>query len=177
MEKKAMLLASIIGVVVGVVLVAGFNMTLSYTNTDDFCLSCHNHDIPYQELKATVHWQNKAGIEAGCADCHVPHDFIPKMMRKVAAAKEVYGHFTGIIDTDEKYLAHRDAMKAREIARLKANDSAECRNCHQVGHMDFDSQSALARKQHKKLTAGSTCIDCHQGVAHSPKAEEDDFDF
>jgi Nitrate/TMAO reductases, membrane-bound tetraheme cytochrome c subunit len=102
---------------------------------------------------------------------------MPKMIRKIAAAKEVYGHFTGVIDSDDKYLAHRQAMKDHEIARLKANDSAECRSCHQADHMDFASQSALARKQHQKLQSGSTCIDCHQGIAHTPKLEEDNFDF
>jgi cytochrome c-type protein NapC len=177
MTKKLLLLISLGGAIVGAAIVVGFNATLSYTNTDEFCLSCHNHDIPYAELKETKHWKNSAGVVAGCSDCHVPHEFLPKMMRKIAAAKEVYGHVTGVIDTDEKYLAHRDAMKTSEIARLKANDSAECRNCHQAGHMAFDDQSAMARKQHKKLASGSTCIDCHQGVAHSPRVKEDDFDF
>lgn len=180
MNKKKVLMLLAGGLLLGVALTVGFNTALSYTSTDNFCLSCHNHQIPYDELKATRHFSNAAGLTAACKDCHLPHEFTPKILRKIAAAKEVYGHFLGVINTDEKYLAHRDAMKASEIAQLKGNDSAECRTCHNVSHMDFSAQSSVARRQHKELETGKTCIDCHQGIAHSPVVsakEELDLDF
>jgi cytochrome c-type protein NapC len=175
MTKTRSILLIVFGLVLGLALLAAVNFGLKATSTDEFCLSCHNHDIPYSELKSSAHWKNNAGVIAHCADCHIPHELGPKMLRKLAAAKEVYGHFAGVIDTDEKYRAHREAMKASEIARLRANDSGECRNCHLVNHMDFASQSPVARKRHQNM-AGKTCIDCHQGIAHTA-AEEDNFDF
>lgn len=179
MKKKIhiILLLLVIGIFLGLLLTGAYSATMYYTSTDNFCLSCHNHDIPYDEFKTTVHFRNAYGVTAECHDCHLPHDFIPKVTRKLAAAKEVYGHFTGVIDSDEKYMAHRAAMKAAEIKRLKNNDSAECRNCHDVKRMDFAAQSALASKNHAEMARGKTCIDCHQGIAHTPQDEESNFDI
>ena len=62
-------------------------------------------------------------------------------------------------------------MKAREIARLQANDSQECRNCHQVDRMLLAAQTAKAQEYHQAmLTNGKTCIDCHSGIAHPENA-------
>jgi cytochrome c-type protein NapC len=176
MKRKVIILLTV-GVLLGVALTLSFNGALHYTSTDRFCLSCHNHQIPFDELTATKHWQNSAGIVAHCSDCHIPHEFGPKMLRKLAAVKEVYGQVTGVIDSNEKYLAHRQEMKASEIARLKSNDSAECRNCHLAAHMNLSSQSPVAQRMHKKLDLGMTCIDCHQGIAHSPVPTDDDYGF
>ena len=177
MKKRTALVLLAAGVILGVLFSGGFSAALHYTSTDDFCLSCHNHDIPFSELKQTKHFSNAFGVSPGCSDCHLPHSFVPKMVRKVKAAREVYGHLTGVIDTDEKYLEHREEMKAREIARLQANDSAECRFCHKVEHMDFNQQSRTAMDKHINQSEGKTCIDCHQGIAHTPAVEEDNFDF
>lgn len=52
--------------------------------------------------------------------------------------------------------------------RLKANDSLECRNCHNFDYMDFTEQSERASYQHSTALAHGekTCIDCHKGIAH-----------
>ena len=176
-KKRTVFLLLATGIVLGVLLSGGYSAAMHFTSTDKFCLSCHNHDIPLAELKQTAHFSNAFGIAPSCSDCHLPHSFVPKMARKVAAVREVYGHLTGVIDTDEKYLAHREEMKAREIARLRANDSAVCRHCHQVEHMDFEKQSRVAMDKHMNMSEGKTCIDCHQGIAHTPAVEEDNFDF
>ena len=88
-------------------------------------------------------------------------------MRKVEASREVWGSITGIIDTPEKYRAHTPVMKAREIARLQANDSRECRNCHDTAQMVPELQSKMAQRFHQPQRAkDKTCIDCHAGIAH-----------
>lgn len=157
------------GVVLGVVGMLGFNYSLQATNTEAFCTSCHEmYAQPFQSVQQTTHFNNRSGVRPICADCHVPHEFVPKMIRKVEAAREVWGHLTGMVDTPEKYAAHLDVMKAREIARLRANDSAECRNCHDVARMDLALQSEKARLYHAAMDArNKTCIDCHQGIAHT----------
>tara|TARA_R110002110_G_scaffold415748_1_gene654816 strand:- start:47430 stop:48008 length:579 start_codon:yes stop_codon:yes gene_type:complete len=157
----------LIGFIIGVISVWGFNTSLKVTSTDAFCTSCHEMETPLQQLRQTSHFSNASGIAASCADCHVPHAFGPKMVRKIEAAREVWGSITGIIDTPEKYAAHTAAMKQREIARLRANDSQECRDCHQVERMLVALQSAKARQYHQSMQRnGKTCIDCHAGIAH-----------
>ena len=157
-----------LGILAGVIGTVGFNMSLSATNTEEFCLSCHNHEIPKEALQTSAHYNSRTGVRPICSDCHVPHAFIPKMIRKLQASAEVLSHLQGTIDTDEKYKAHVGHMKDKEIARLRASDSAPCRSCHDVKRMDFMQQTAKAREYHQTMAEkGKTCIDCHQGIAHN----------
>lgn len=150
----------------GILAWVGFNYGLEKTNTEQFCASCHMNDA-YPEYLHSVHYQTRTGVGASCPDCHVPHEFLPKMKRKIEAAKEVYAYFTGKVDTLEKFNAHRLEMAENEWARMKANDSKECRNCHKVDRMNFSEQRPVAARMHEKMkTEGKTCIDCHKGIAH-----------
>ncbi len=156
-----------IGIILGVAGWLAFDATLHATSTDEFCTSCHEMEIPLAQLQKTSHYNNSSGVTAGCSDCHVPQEFVPKMIRKVEAAREVWGTITGVIDTPEKYAAHAPAMKAREINRLKSNDSQECRNCHDAQHMLSVIQTSKAQRYHRALANNKkTCIDCHAGIAH-----------
>ena len=127
-----------------------FNTALEATNTEAFCTSCHEmRDNVYQELKTTIHWSNRSGVRATCPDCHVPHEWTRKIARKMQASKEVWGKIFGTINTREKFLAERRTLAEHEWARLKANDSLECRNCHNYNSMDFTRQSPRAAKIHE----------------------------
>jgi len=157
------------GFIAGIVFWGGFNTGLEVMNTEEFCTSCHEmHDNPYQELKATIHWSNRSGVRATCPDCHVPKEWIPKVARKIVASGELYAHMVGTIDTPEKFEANRARLAQKEWARMKANDSLVCRNCHSTEGMSPEKQSERAKARHAKgLAEGRTCIDCHFGVAHN----------
>lgn len=160
---------SIGGFVAGVIFWGGFNTALELTNTETFCISCHEmENNVYAELKTTVHFTNGSGVRATCPDCHVPHDWTDKIARKMQASKEVWGTVFGTIDTREKFLDKRLELAKHEWARLKTNDSLECRNCHSDEYMDFTAQSPRAAEAHQTflVTGEKTCIDCHKGIAH-----------
>ncbi len=157
------------GFLFGVIFWGGFNTALEVTNTEEFCISCHEmRDNVYQELTQTVHFTNRTGVRATCPDCHVPHDWTDKIARKMQASKEVWGHLFGTISTPAKFQEHRLALAKHEWARLKANDSLECRNCHSTEAMDLVAQNSRAERIHQEyLFSGErTCIDCHKGIAH-----------
>jgi cytochrome c-type protein NapC len=157
------------GFIAGVIFWGAFNTALEITNTETFCVSCHEmYGNVYQELKPTIHYTNRSGVRATCPDCHVPHEWTNKIARKMQASKEVWGKIFGTISTREKFLAMRRELAEREWARLKANNSLECRNCHDFGFMDFTRQSPRAASAHEAfLVSGEkTCIDCHKGIAH-----------
>ena len=167
------------GFISGIFFWGGFNTAMEATNTLEFCISCHEmKDNVYQEYKKTIHYTNRTGVRAVCSDCHVPKDWTHKMLRKIQASKEVWGKITGVIDTPVKFEAHRLVMAEREWARMKANDSRECRNCHSFDSMDTEKQKLRGAKMHKiGLEDKQTCIDCHKGIAHQkPKGmkEEDE---
>ena len=160
---------TIIGFVAGIVFWGGFNTAMEATNTEQFCTGCHEmHDNVFQELKTTIHYSNRSGVRAICSDCHVPHEWTDKMARKMQASKEVWGKIFGTIDTREEFLDKRLELAQHEWARLKANDSLECRNCHQFDSMDLTRQSRRAAWMHQNFlgTGKNTCIDCHKGIAH-----------
>jgi nitrate/TMAO reductase-like tetraheme cytochrome c subunit len=165
----------ILGALAGIVFWGGFNTALDRTNTLDFCISCHEmRDTVYQEYLQSPHYKNASGVRAACPDCHVPHDWTHKMLRKIQASTEVWGHLTGVIDTPEKFAAMRPAL-AREVwAVMKATDSRECRNCHSFQAMDHAKQSQRAREQMETAEdRGKTCIDCHKGIAHKLPPKDD----
>lgn len=160
---------TIAGFVAGVIFWGGFNTAMELTNTETFCIGCHEmRDNVYKELQGTIHFTNRSGVRAKCSDCHVPHDWTAKIARKMQASKEVWGKVFGSIDTPEKFEAMRLTLAEHEWARLKANDSLECRNCHDFLYMDFTRQSKRAADAHSTHLAGGnkTCIDCHKGIAH-----------
>jgi cytochrome c-type protein NapC len=157
------------GFVAGIVFWGAFNTAVEITNTERFCVSCHEmRENVFAELKTTIHYTNRSGVRATCPDCHVPHDWTDKMARKMAASKEVWGKIFGTISTREKFLEKRLELAQREWARLKANNSLECRNCHDLDFMDFTRQSTRAAEAHERFlaTGEKTCIDCHKGIAH-----------
>ena len=156
--------------VVGGGIVVAANATIHATSTEQFCSNaCHElRDNAAAEFKDTIHDKNRTGVRAACADCHIPREFVPMMIRKIEASREIWGHLTGYIDTKEKYEKARHAMAVREWTRMTKNDSQECRNCHTTAAMDPEKQSETARARHAKAKAdGTTCIDCHFGIAHS----------
>jgi len=157
------------GIVAGVVLWGGFNTAVEATNKEAFCIGCHEmRDNVYKEYSEnTIHYTNRTGVRATCPDCHVPKEWGPKMLRKIQASREVWGKLTGSIDTREKFEAKRLHLAEREWARMKANDSLECRNCHNFKSMNAEAQKPRARKSHELAQKNNdTCIDCHKGIAH-----------
>lgn len=157
------------GFIAGIIFWGAFNTALEVTNTEAFCVSCHEmRDNVFEEIKSTIHYTNRSGVRATCPDCHVPHEWTDKIARKMQASKEVWGMIFGTINTREKFLAKRLELAQHEWARLKANDSLECRNCHDFDSMDFTTQSKRAVEQHERFLASreKTCIDCHKGIAH-----------
>jgi len=179
-SKYSLLSLLLIGVVAGVVLWGGFNTVVEATNKEAFCISCHEmRDNVYKEYSEnTIHYTNRTGVRATCPDCHVPKEWGPKMLRKIQASRELYGKLVGTVDTREKFEAKRLQLAEREWARMKANDSLECRNCHSHESMAKDVQKPRAKKSHElALKNKDTCIDCHKGIAHhKPKGmkEEDE---
>lgn len=157
-----------IGFAAGIFALGGFLGELHATARESFCISCHEmRNNVYMEYQNTAHFNNKSGVRATCADCHLARELGPKIARKTAAVREVIHKLKGTIDTREKFQEHRLDMAKRVWAEMKANDSRECRACHDAKSMDYTKQSRRAMKQHiKGDDEGLTCIECHKGIAH-----------
>ena len=158
-----------IAFVFGILFWGGFNTAMEWTNREEFCISCHEmKNNVYAEYRNTIHYQNRTGVRATCPDCHVPKEWVPKIIRKIQASNEVWHKILGSIDTPEKFNAKRAELAQHEWARMKRTDSHECRNCHNYSYMDYAEQNRRAATKHQvAFNQGQTCIDCHKGIAHT----------
>ncbi|MEZ9822584.1 NapC/NirT family cytochrome c [Shewanella sp. 10N.286.45.A1] len=167
-SKAAVGIVLFMGFIGGLLFWGAFNTGMEATNTEEFCSGCHAPIVA--EIQETIHYANRSGVRAICSDCHVPHAWTDKIVRKVQASKELFAYFvTQTINTPEKFKERRAHLAEREWARLKKNDSLECRNCHNFEFMDFSEQSPRSARQHSTSLANGdkTCVDCHKGIAHN----------
>ena len=91
------------------------NSFFAYTNTTEFCTSCHSMQVNLKEYKETIHYKNASGVRAECADCHVPKEFLPKIKAMILYEKDVYHKFlcelavsNELKVTNDKNLEHYD---------------------------------------------------------------------
>ena len=160
----------------GIIFWGGFNWAMELTNTEPFCISCHEmRENVFKEYQHTIHYSNRSGVRATCPDCHVPKEWGPKIVRKIQASNELLHKMLGTIDTPEKFQAKRHRLAENEWARMRANNSQECRNCHHFEFMDLTEQGRRAAGTHPvAYDKGMTCIDCHKGIAHQlPPIEQE----
>lgn len=168
-------MALFVAFVGGIVFWGAFNTSLELTNTEAFCISCHEmEENVYREYKKTIHYANRTGIRATCPDCHVPKDWWHKVVRKVGATNELFHKVLGTISTPTKFEQRRLQLASIVWDSMRQTDSRECRNCHAYTYMKGSSQGILSMRKHQQAArAGKTCITCHMGIAHQlPK----DFD-
>ncbi|MEG3641191.1 NapC/NirT family cytochrome c [Magnetococcus sp. PR-3] len=157
----------LLGILTGAGGLGLFNGFMAFSNTEKFCLSCHEMQPLYDEYTHSAHAGNGSGVLAVCADCHVPKGWLPKLIRKIHASKEIYYHFKGSIATPAKLEEKRLVLAERVWSEMRGNDSRECRSCHRMEGMVASKQNSRAQAGHKRALAnGETCIDCHKGIAH-----------
>lgn len=153
---------------IGILFWGGFNWSLELTNTEEFCISCHEmRDNVYMEYRDSAHFSNPTGVRATCPDCHVPREWVHKVTRKIKASNELFHHFLGSIDNREKFIEKRYVLAQHVWKTMEETDSRECRNCHSEAAMDANGQNDIAARQHALATSQKkTCINCHKGIAH-----------
>ena len=165
----------VVGFVAGIIFWGGFHTAMEASNTETFCISCHEmEENVYIEYQDTIHYSNRTGVRATCPDCHVPKDWVHKVARKIKATNELYHKVMGSVGTPEKFEAKRLELAQNVWRAMKETDSRECRNCHDFVSMDYVKQGRRAVQQHVKgFDEGQTCIDCHKGIAHHLPMEYD----
>lgn len=157
-----------IGGIGGILFWGGYNWAMEISNTEAFCLSCHEMSTTVgEEWKKSPHYQNPRGIRVSCSDCHVPKTWRHKAVKKIKASNELFHKLLGTVDTIEKFEAKRLELARNVWREMKETDSRECRNCHSFIAMDTRKQKKSARRKHERaMEEGGTCIDCHKGIAH-----------
>ena len=160
----------VIGVVIGLVATVGTQVMVHATGTNEFCGgACHSMQWVSNEYKKSVHAVNRTGVSAGCHDCHIPREYPQLLFYKAKAGiKDVIGEIRGVIATEELFKKERARMANHVWEEYKANNSKQCRNCHQFTPEIIKAQKDFVQPMHQQVLAGQgTCIDCHKGIAHT----------
>ena len=85
---------AIVVFIAGIFSVHAYDFVFEVSNRNEVCYGCHiGMDTIVEEYEASVHFQNNLGIQAQCADCHVPKEFYPKLKTKILAPVS-YTHLT-----------------------------------------------------------------------------------
>ena len=167
------------GAVFGAVAFYAGQTTLHATSTDAFCMTCHSNHSVQDEVLASVHGDNAAGIVVHCRDCHLPRESFAYLKKKIAVSPDLWRFLTTPdFNTQEHLEEHRLEWAELTHNYLRSIDSSTCRACH--SRVDDDnppehlSRMAVGMHTMNKNRAPEerqTCIDCHKGVAHPYPSE------
>src|SRR5215510_9122827 len=163
-----------IGVLIGFAATVGTQVMVALTGTDAFCSNaCHSMQWVAKEHRESGHGLNRTGVRAGCHDCHIPPHYPELLWYKAKAGiKDAIGEMRGVIDTEEKFKKERLRMAKLVWDEYKANNSQNCRNCHEFSPEVLKKQKEFAAPMHQQVLEGkATCIDCHKGVGHVAPTE------
>jgi len=146
-------LGGIVAFALGAIMLGMTNYVLHETSTTEFCYACHSHEnFIKPEYEASTHFINVAGVRAGCADCHLPHDnWFELVWTKMVVSLDIIPELAGKLDTAEKYASHRAEMAESVWRQFKENDSKFCRSCHSIEAMDLDGQGRRTARQHARV--------------------------
>lgn len=146
-DKRLLLLVGLfVGIIISVVTAKG----LAYTDSAEFCKSCHIMNNVYDSFVDSTH------AELACADCHLPHDSL--VSKYTFKAKSGIGH------------VYYNTLGAEKIPGVlhptegsKEAINSNCMSCH---------KSTLDNVSHD---AKETCTECHQSVPHGKGFKTEDF--
>lgn len=147
--KPAFIIAALMGVCLGMGLFTfGYGKGISYFSRDPAaCANCHIMQDQYSSWQKGPHHAS-----AACIDCHLPHDFLPKMIAKTDNGWRHSKAFT-LQNFHEPI-----QITPRNAAILQEN----CLRCH-------------GEFLHAIVTGSTTdanaisCVHCHQGVGHGAR--------
>jgi cytochrome c nitrite reductase small subunit len=145
-----MLVAVLVGVTAGMGFFAfDYGEGLSYFSTDPkACANCHVMWGQYDSWQKAGHHQ-----AAGCIDCHLPHDFIPKYLSK---ADNGFWHSKGFT-----------FMDFHEPIQIKPRNAAILQDACLRCHGDFVHE--LVAGSRTVSDEAVQCVHCHRNVGHGAR--------
>jgi nitrate/TMAO reductase-like tetraheme cytochrome c subunit len=157
-------LALVAGVVLGA---AGIIVSIEVnrvTSTDALCTSCHSmaqlaSDPLY--LRAP-HQANSEGVHPTCADCHIPRTnwFVETYTHVRNGVGDMIAESAHNFSDPKIWEARRAELAPQVRAKMHAQDSVNCRSCHDAAAIK--PRTEAGRAAHALLAKGAvTCVDCH----------------
>lgn len=169
--KRTVLIAGVVGAIIGVAAVLANEQVDRYTSTDAFCgTSCHSmqaHVATDPVYVESAHRTARRGVRAGCADCHIPHGIVPATWAHLkGGVKDIISETLNDFSDPEVWKRGRAERAAVVRDWLLETDSATCRNCHD--ETAIEPEHERGQRQHAEARERRlTCIGCHYNLVHS----------
>ncbi len=126
------------GIFVVIIGITFFPKALKYSETPQFCASCH---VMKKQYESWLHSKHR-GFK--CVDCHLPNDNIVNhyIWKSIDGTKDLISNTLGLKDEDEIFLSNHGHKVLQQ----------NCIRCHKdmVDHIDTKR----------------SCIDCHRTEKH-----------
>ncbi|MFS1513700.1 cytochrome c3 family protein [Chengkuizengella sp. SCS-71B] len=133
-----------IGILLGLIFTVASAETLHYTDSAEFCSTCHPMDTAYSSFSDSIH----ANLD--CNTCHAPTDnFVEKILFKSKAG--LHDIYMNTLNVDE--IPDVIHAKAATVEVVQEN----CVSCH---------ENSINNVSHN---VKSTCVECHRQVPHGKK--------
>ncbi|MBS4025331.1 MAG: NapC/NirT family cytochrome c, partial [Clostridia bacterium] len=142
--KKTIIKLAILLIVLGIAIHLG-NRGVQYTQTDQFCASCHNRSAYFETRDASSH------ARFSCNSCHIQWNELSEAnLRQVA--REVYVHFTNQQPPDFF------------LGKVRVEDRI-CLQCHSYAR-DATPSGDLIIPHEPHADKKVQCITCHRNIVH-----------
>jgi len=153
-------LVGFFAIIILVVFFVTANKVYHYSETSEFCASCHEMDIHYESFKSSKH--HNEHVE----NCHACH---------VGPGLEGYAHAKLSDGTHDSYMHAFQAYSDGSFIDV-AEDSVpiingNCKRCHSEGFTKDKTHIEYVTKSNKHTEDGRNlekllCTDCHLGIVH-----------
>jgi cytochrome c nitrite reductase small subunit len=164
-KRKFIWLIFFIGFIIGIFFIWGGEKALTYTNTDQYCASCHIHPHAEDSWKKSTHFYNKSGVKIHCVECHLPPKGSFKYLseKTKTGLKDLYGFYF----KDSASFNWEAKRELEHASKIVYNES--CIKCHQTlfskglsaeggtAHLYYENNAEKLKLQ---------CINCHLYVGH-----------
>ena len=176
--KKTVVVGFAVGVIAGLIAALGLEEMDRFTNTDEFCTSCHltqTYIADTETYKTSGHRTRSSGVIAGCADCHIPKGLIPATyIHVVKGFEDLVGEYTHDYEDPKVWKAERPRLAQAVRDWFLANDSVTCRACHEEDSIQPVRKRGQRQHQEARET-NMTCIDCHYNLVHEEIEPRESF--
>lgn len=160
--KQLQIWTLLTGVLIGVVLLLGFNKVVEVTSTDDFCNSCHFHPHSTETWELSKHYNTESGTIVHCVECHLPPKGEGYLPAKVATGlRDVYA---AIFKDSASF---NWELKSRPENAVHFAKDVSCVHCHQnLYPLELEREGMDAHFYYEQQKGEVACIKCHIDAGH-----------
>lgn len=153
------------GLICGIFLIWSAEKALTYTNTDDYCASCHIHPHAEDSWRKSTHYYNKSGVRIHCVECHLPPkgSFYYLKEKARTGLHDLYGFYF----KDSASFNWQAKRELEHAVKIVYNES--CVKCHQTlfsKGLSAEGGTAHLYYENNAVKLKLQCINCHLDVGH-----------